>query len=117
MAAQPLPFPDGGDFAASNGLPALESVESAATAAVDPLSRLLAVNEELKALAALVWAAHVDANANDAVQGLAQIFRSTTAIHVSILGAAATSRKRSLGGQRPFDSSVSSQTGTTRAPA
>ena len=117
MAAQPLPFPDGGDFAASNGLPALESVESAATAAVDPLSRLLAVNEELKALAAVDWAAHVDANAKEAVQGLEQIFRSTTAIQVSILGAAETSGQWALDGQSTFDSWVSSQTGTTRGTA
>ncbi len=117
MAAQPLPFPDRGDLAASNGLPALESVESAATAAVDPLSRLLAVNEELKALAAVDWAAHVDANAKEAVQGLEQIFRSTTAIQVSILGAAETSGKWALDGQSTFDSWVSSQTGTTRGTA
>ena len=114
MAAEPLPFPDDGELAASKGLPALVNE---ATAASDPVSRLLAVNAELKSLAAIDWAAHVDANAKEAVQGLEQIFRSTTAIQVSILGAAETSGKWALDGQRTFDSWVSSQTGTTRGTA
>src|SRR5699024_983960 len=117
MAAQPLPFPDDGELAASQGLRALESGDDAATAAAAPLNRLLAVNEELKALAAIDWAAHVDANAKEAVQGLEQIFRSATAIQVSVLGAAETSGKWALDGQRNFDSWVSSQTGTTRGTA
>lgn len=117
MAAQPLPFPDDGELAASQGLRTLESGDDAAPAATAPLNRLLAVNEELKALAALDWAAHVDANAKEAVQGLEQIFRSATAIQVSVLGAAETSGKWALDGQRNFDSWVSSQTGTTRGTA